>query len=253
MKHQIIRGLSSLGVGIRPSASDGISAFGRNIYFFNQPHRASSRCVIDEEMRGSAALNLLSLEEFSTVLDIGAGALEHSNWFLNQGKIVTAVDLGTSVYAEHKLAISNQNFNMVQKNFDDFESEEFFDLVWASHILEHNTNPGHFLKRALKFTKEGGLLVLVLPFPHEKIWGGHVGQWTPGLVTYNLVLAGTSMRRSASVFGHGEFVIVAKKHSIDLEPIDLTMDSGDVRKLKNFLPPTVGEGSSAFATWNNLL
>ena len=91
-------------------------------------------------MFGNLALQVL-IDNFSfeTVLDIGSGAGQHASIFEKYGKTVTAVDLGVSVYYDRRAAdglVADYN----QRSFSNK-----FDCIWASHVLEHQTNPGTFL------------------------------------------------------------------------------------------------------------
>lgn len=52
-----------------------------------------------EAVRGERILQELLTREFQTVLDIGAGALEHSSILIDAGKTVDTCDFGTSDYA----------------------------------------------------------------------------------------------------------------------------------------------------------
>jgi len=44
------------------------------------------------------ALSCMLNYDFRTVLDVGAGSLRHSEMFHRAGKMVTAIDLGNSIY-----------------------------------------------------------------------------------------------------------------------------------------------------------
>lgn len=200
LKTLLVGALNFASIGLRSSFFPGADVFGRNIYLL-------SRCRFRPTwlMNGSrevlGAWNLVArIAEMSgeLLLDVGAGSLEHSKYFVSKGKKVTAVDFGTSTYAMNKTEFSKEsgNLDVVSADFNLFDSEVRWDIIWASHILEHQKNSGNFLSKCLRHTKESGLLVFVLPFPHKEIWGGHLSYWTPGVLAYNLVLAGTSVLES---------------------------------------------------------
>ena len=63
--------------------------------------------------------------EFKTVLDIGSGAGEHTNIFLEQGKKVTAIDFGKSIYFNNRASI----YNYIQGNYNLLEFEKQFDAI----------------------------------------------------------------------------------------------------------------------------
>ena len=256
LRNQVIRALNFASVGVRPSFFPGADIFGRNIYALSRfrfsPTNSDNDVTVG--LGGWGLAERLSDLSGEFLLDVGAGSLSHSKYFASKGKQVTAVDFGTSTYALNRPATHREigNIEIIETDFNEFVSQKKWDIVWASHILEHQKNAGEFLINCLQHTKESGLLVLVLPFPHEEIWGGHLSYWTPGLLAYNLVLAGTSMAESSAFESHGEFVLVVKKKSIDLEGLNLSFDSGDVEKLSVYLPNCIKEGSTSFMYWDSL-
>ena len=245
-----------MSIGVRSTFFPGTAAFGRNFYFLSRFRFKPSSSAANGTLGfgGWGLVERLSDMSGELLLDVGAGSLGHSKYFASKGKQVTAIDFGTSTYALNRKVIHKEigKLEIIQTDFNEFVSEKQWDIVWASHILEHQKNAGEFLIKCLQHTKESGLLVLVLPFPHEEIWGGHLSYWTPGLLAYNLVLAGTSMAESSAFESHGEFVLAVKKQSIDLIGLDLCFDSGDVQKLSGYLPSCVREGSTSFVYWDSL-
>ena len=256
LKTFLVGVLNFASIDVRPSFFPGVAVFGRNIYSLSQfrfrPAYSESKVTLG--LGGWGLVDRLSDMTGELVLDVGAGSLVHSKYFASKGKRVTAVDLGTSGYAMSRKEIDEErgHLEVINADFNAYASELQWDIVWASHILEHQKNAGDFLSKCLQHTKESGLLVLVVPFPHKEIWGGHLTYWTPGVLAYNLVMAGTSMAESSAFESHGEFVVVAKKRSIELNKLDLSFDSGDVDRLSDYLPSCVREGSSSFVYWDSL-
>lgn len=184
-----------------------------------------------------AAYKLLNDFEFTTILDVGAGACQHSDLFHRYGKRVTALDLGESVYAKQ------QGISSYEKVTSNFFDEDFngrtFDCVWASHVLEHQNNVSEFLGRCLDLTSEDGLLVIIVPPMKDEIERGHLSVWNAGLVLYNLAFMGIDCR-NASVLSEGYNVSIIV--SVKRRPaIELTWDSGDIEKLRPWMPDFVRE------------
>ena len=153
--------------------------------------------------------------EFDTVLDIGAGDGCHSAFFRNLGKMVDQVDLKDGV---------------------DYMSTELgqYDLIWCSHVLEHQPNPNLFLRKIGSNLKLGGHFVVTVPPLKHDIVGGHVTLWNAGLLLYNLILAGFNCSKAkVKTYDYNVSVIV------QYEPIilpDLRMDFGDIESLSRFFP-----------------
>jgi SAM-dependent methyltransferase len=186
------------------------------------------------QFAGEALWKLLADYDFATVLDVGCGAGEAADVFLAFGKEVTAVDYGRSVY----FARAPGHLNTRIGDFATMQFETPFDCVWCAHVLEHQRNAGVFIDRLVAATREGGVLAISVPPAKSQIVGGHVSLWNAGLLLYQLVLAGLDCAEAAvASYGYNVSVIV-RKRSITL-PADLAWDSGDLRRLRPFLPASL--------------
>jgi len=200
-----------------------------------------------EAVRGARILEQLLREDFQTVLDVGAGALQHSRILLDAGKTVDTVDLGTSDYArlrEQKIKVRNEYVG----DFNAVEFPEMYDAVWCSHILEHQLNPNLFLLKLRRVVKEGGLVAIVVPPRKPFIVDGHVSLWNAGLLLYHLVLAGFDCSRDLWIRQYDYNIgIIVRKRSIpsSLMPVDLCMDTGDLQKLAKFFPEDLNMSKNA--------
>jgi SAM-dependent methyltransferase len=206
----------------------------------------------DDDITGFAALGLaepqfaalalwkvLSDYDFETVLDVGGGAGEHGAVFRAFGKHVTSVDYGRSVYFERR----DPSHDVIVGDFNRLELPRRYDLVWCSHVLEHQLDPHHFLCRLHAATAEGGVLALTVPPAKSQIVGGHVSLWNAGLLLYRLVLAGFDCRQ-ARVRRYGYNIsVLLEKRSIVLP--ELSYDCGDLRRLRPFLPGALPFQSNA--------
>ena len=120
----------------------------------------------------------------------------------------------------------------------DFMQIEFpgtYSLIWCSHCLEHQRNPGAFLDKINGLMVDGGWLIITVPPRKDQIVGGHVSLWNAGLLLYNLVLAGFDCSGAKVMqYGYNITVCVQKGERPDLS--GLTYDSGDVAKIAQYLP-----------------
>lgn len=195
-------------------------------------------------MYGDLTINyLLQNFKFDTVLDVGSGAGQQANVFLNAGKSVTCIDYGNSVYYQKYKNISNNNLKLIIANFNDYTFENTYDLVWCSHILEHQKNVGLFLEKCYKAVSENGLLSITVPPMKSSIVGGHLTVWNTGLLLYNLVINGIDCSKAVcKTYGYNISVIIPKKAKIDIDSLNLSYDKGDIEKLKKFFPIHVRQG-----------
>lgn len=114
------------------------------------------------------------------------------------------------------------------------------DLIWASHVLEHQPNPGLFLKKCFADLSDDGWLCVTVPPMKGEIVGGHVTLWNAGLLLYNLILAGFDCRYArVKTYGYNITALVQKRRA--RLPM-LAMDFGDIEALSEFFPMPVCNG-----------
>jgi len=177
-----------------------------------------------------ALWKVLADYDFHSVLDVGGGAGEHGEVFIAFGKHVTSVDYGKSVYFERR----NPQREVIVGDFNALVLPRRYDLVWCSHVLEHQLDAHRFLQRLHAATAEGGVLAITVPPAKSEIVGGHVSLWNAGLLLYRLVLAGFDCRQArVAQYGYNISVLLEKR-SIELP--ELAFDCGDLRRLRRFLP-----------------
>lgn len=190
-------------------------------------------------MAGEAIQKLVRNYDFQTVLDIGSGSGVHCKYFRIEGKTVSAIDIGRSIYYDKR----NDNYNNVTLHAFDLYSDVNlgqYDCVWASHILEHQRNPGLFLEKCFHLTKD--LFAITVPPLKHNIVGGHVTLWNAGLLLYNMILAGFDCSQAAvKSYGYNISVIVRKKEVDQDDLKSLHYDSGDIVRLQRYFPLPVKE------------
>lgn len=168
---------------------------------------------------------------FSTVLDIGCGSGAHSTIFKSYDKTVTSIDLGISSYYQ-----KSKNAAIIT-NFMNWGIEEKFDLVWCSHILEHQKNVGLFIEKIYDCAKDGGYICVTVPPRKDEIVGGHLTIWNAGLLLYNLIINGIDCKEAKiKSYGYNITVLVKKTKKIDLDSLNLSYDIGDIEKLSPYFP-----------------
>lgn len=177
-------------------------------------------------MFGDLALVFLDNKKFTSVLDIGCGRGEATRHFMQRGKSVTSVDI-----------VNVGTPNVTIGNYMDLKLGKY-DLIWASHVLEHQLNVNAFLSKCRSEQDEGGLICITVPPLKHEIVGGHVTLWNAGLVMYNLILAGYNCREChIKQYGYN-ISVIAKADNFTLPA--LRYDYGDIDTLKEFFPPEFG-------------
>jgi SAM-dependent methyltransferase len=167
---------------------------------------------------------LLTQYQFQTVLDVGSGSGHHAEVFRQNGKQVTTIDINNAYGVQPDILA----------NYVDYSFIEPFDLVWCSHVLEHQLNVNIFLRKLYKDLKPEGIFAITVPPMKAEIVGGHVTIWNAGLLLYNLILAGFDCSQcQVKRYGYN-ISVVGKKKQADLPA--LRMDTGDIELLAMFFP-----------------
>ena len=229
LKKIIRQALKIVNINIRAAVTPGVSFFGFNFYLDKREG--------PEKPRSQYALEFALTLNPRNVLDVGSGGGQHAHAFHKHGSNVLCVDYGTSIYAQEKV---DNGIEVVNVDFNTFKATEKFDLVWASHVLEHQRDIGSFIQRLIDCCARDGYVSITVPDPHRNLWGGHLSLWSPGLLAYNVVLCGVNLREAVFIRGTDEFSLFFKPVKVEL-PKDLTYDSGDLIKLSEYLPQGLTE------------
>lgn len=177
------------------------------------------------------ALGLLLREHaFETVLDVGCGDGRHAREFARHGKRVTTISCEPYDGFAPDIVGDVMAIDIAGR----------YDLVWCSHVLEHQPNVRDFLQRMASLVAPGGLLAITVPPARPTIVGGHLTVWNAGLLLYNLVVAGIDCRDArVKAYGYNISVIVSPRRAALPR---LRHDQGDIERLAAFFPMPVQQG-----------
>lgn len=158
-----------------------------------------------------AALELLSAIESRAspphVLDVGGGSGIHCSFFRSQGLQVDLVDIAPGVPERKHVG-----------DFLSFAPGRRYEVVWASHVLEHVPNAGAFIRHLIHCAAEGGWLCITVPPAKPEMTFGHVSQWSAGLLLINLIKAGLDCREARVLTrGYNVSVLTSVKFRADDE------------------------------------
>jgi SAM-dependent methyltransferase len=112
------------------------------------------------------------------VLEIGCGEGGNLKPFLDEGCMVTGVDILESKIRNAKIFFESHpsiaNLNLIIRDIYDCGEEfrEFFDIIFMRDVLEHIHDQEKFMAMAKGFLKPDGLFFLGFP-PWQNPFGGH--------------------------------------------------------------------------------
>lgn len=168
--------------------------------------RADRLVILYHEMiLGIKALErVLNLPNQRTLLDVGCGAGLQGRIFEDYGKRVTGLTM-----SEHASYDGGLLSNVVQADFLRWTPDQRYDVVWASHVLEHVRDVEAFLSKAREAVKEGGCLAITVPSSERNILLAHVHMFNAGRILRYLLGAGFDCRNAEIlVYGYNLSVIL---------------------------------------------
>ena len=153
------------------------------------------------EFLGSSQ-NLIG-EKYKTALDIGSGNGVQTEILRHAGLEVFQVDK----YSE------TADF---QVDFIDHEFKQKFDIIYCSHVIEHQRNVGAFLDKIFDILDDDGLLLISAPkHPAERLVEGHLNCFFTTYFMQHLIHAGFDCKNGKflSCGGIENAAIVPKAHN----------------------------------------
>lgn len=159
-------------------------------------HRAAAENLYAQS---EAFVDSMPWSDIRTALDVGMGYGLHCAEFVRRGAETTGVSVhlpdALAAHArEHGYAIARQDMH-----FLDFE-DNTFDLVWASHTLEHSFAPLLAIREWMRVCQPGGWICVTVPPHKSRIVSGHFTTgWSIGQLAYMLALAGLDCREGLFV------------------------------------------------------
>ena len=179
--------------------------------------------------------------QFKSVLDIGLGEGGASTYFALKGKKVTAIGLEIESYNYPKALFETLHVKVIETTFEDFKTDEKYDAIWASHVLEHTLNTGLFLEKCKSLLSDDGWLFIMVPPYKDKVVGGHVNNgWNMGQLMYNLLLTGYDIKHGHFI-QHGYNICAFVQKSKETLP-KIRMDIGDIESTRHLWPIEVQQG-----------
>lgn len=190
-------------------------------------------------------------DDYCTVLDVGCGEGLQGRFFADYGFEVTGLTMSSqNGYAGECL---REPSRVIKKDFFHYEGN-CYDVVWASHILEHIPVPDDFLRHVRKVLRPEGCLALTVPNDERNISNSHVHTFNAGRLLRYLLCAGFDCY-NAQILAYGFNLSIIIPHvsyieeELDVEAAQTSANiHGSANNMFNYLP----EGITVLQTWNHV-
>lgn len=137
--------------------------------------------IYDTNKRLDVVFNELLTEDIRNkkVLDAGCGTGWFSKIAVDRGGVVTSMDLGEKLLS--KVAMKCNSERIVGSILEIPFSDNFFDFVVSSEVIEHVPDPYKAMQELFRVLKPGGIMVLTTPnkFWYFAVWIGNTFKLRP--------------------------------------------------------------------------
>jgi len=187
----------------------------------------------DTNQNKTRDLEALSLREtlndikFVNCLEIGCGTGKNTEWLLTKGHQITAIDLSEEMLAIAKKKISNNNVQFIRVDINEswtFTNEKF-DLVVCSLVLEHIENLSRIFKLISENLTKNGIVYIGELHPFKQYSGSKAS------------FENEMGKQTVSVFTHhiSEYTSLAKQNKLMILEIKEYFDDGDTTSIPRIL------------------
>ena len=143
--------------------------------------------------------------KFKTCLDIGSGEGVHTAILRHAGLEVFQVDKYSNT-AEYKV------------DFIEHEFDRKFDVIFCSHVIEHQRNVGLFLDKIFDLLSDDGVLIISAPnHSVETLVEGHLNSFLFPLFLQHMIHAGFDCKNGKYLSIIENSFIVSKARNFDIK------------------------------------
>jgi ubiquinone/menaquinone biosynthesis C-methylase UbiE len=134
------------------------------------------------DLEGLALKERLANISFASCLEIGCGTGKNTAWLLTKAQHLTAVDLSAEMLSKAKEKIRSGNVDFIQADINEpwtFTNNQF-DLITFSLVLEHIQGLENIFRRASEKIKTGGFVYVGELHPFKQYSGSKARFETAG-------------------------------------------------------------------------
>lgn len=149
---------------------------------------------------------ILNHDEYRTVLDVGCGEGIQGRILADYGKTVTGLTITQPCKCLE---------NVIYENFLEFAPTEQYDVVFASHIMEHMADERDFVLRLKRCVKKDGCMAITVPAREKNIMFSHIHSYNAGRILRFLLMAGIDCSEAQILeYGYNLSIIIPRVREI---------------------------------------
>jgi|GEM_PF-2015358 2-polyprenyl-3-methyl-5-hydroxy-6-metoxy-1,4-benzoquinol methylase len=115
----------------------------------------------NEKQKTAEAIERLIPEETNSLLDIGAGDGQLTKLLEKHFNHVFALEPSPLLFTKLKEKLESVNNTIINLPIEEFESDETFDVILASHVFQYIKNPSESILKIQSMLKDSGVLLVV--------------------------------------------------------------------------------------------
>lgn len=169
----------------------------------------------------------LSDVKFDNCLEIGCGTGKNTEWLLTKGRRIVAIDLSEDMLSIAREKISNENVQFLKVDINDNWSftDEKFDLIVCSLVLEHIENIQRIIKLIAEHLTPTGTFYIGELHPFKQYSGSKAS------------FENEEGKQTVISFTHhiSEFTSLAKQYGLTISEIKEYFDDGDTATIPRIL------------------
>ena len=179
------------------------------------------------DLEAIALTKTLADISFDNVLEVGCGTGKNTIWFIEKAMHITAVDLSGEMLAKAKEKISPDRVQFLQSDITNewTFTNQLYDLISFSLVLEHIQNLDHVFNEVYKKLKPGGYVYIGELHPFKQYMGTKAR------------FDSEDGQQVVECFNHhiSEFIQAAKKYKLTPVDIDEYFDDDDTDEIPRIL------------------
>jgi len=171
------------------------------------------------DLEAIALRETLSSFAFNNCLEIGCGTGKNTEWLLQKAEHITAIDLSEEMLSKAKQKIHSEKVKFIQADINSEWSftNQMYDLISFSLVLEHIENLDHVFKEAYKKLNNGGFVYIGELHPFKQYSGSKARFETEEGI------------KIVQCYNHhiSDFVRAAKNYGLNVFGVDEYFDNDD--------------------------